>query len=102
MESYDWNRPYKNVSEMAAYVAIEKDCSAKFGPIVKAMELSNREYGDRYNRLCDTNNMRDPPSSHIHIMSGYLVVRKLGRTNQYETWMPDEVFHELYAEMKQK
>jgi hypothetical protein len=40
--------------------------------------------------------MKPPPGSHIHIMPGYLVVRKLGTPDQYETWMPDVVFEELY------
>ena len=40
--------------------------------------------------------MKPPPGSQIHIMPGYLVVRKLGTPDQYETWMPDQVFKELY------
>ncbi len=100
MESYDWDKPYKSITEMGEYVALQEDIAAKFGPIVRAMELSNREYGYRFERLCDANNMRSPPSSNIHIMSGYLVARKLGTRDQYETWMPDQVFQELYADKK--
>ena len=42
--------------------------------------------------------MKPPPGSHIHIMPGYLVVRKIGTPQQYETWTPDSVFDELYEE----
>lgn len=100
MESYDWNKPYKSVTEMIEYVALQEDISARFGRVVRAMELSNREYGYRFERFCDANNMKSPPSSNIHITSGYLVVRNLGRRNQYETWIPHEVFQELYTEKK--
>ena len=62
------------------------------------MELSNREYLRRFNRLAKTNNMKPPPSSHIHIMTGYLAIRKLGSPQQYETWIPNEAFEEMYKE----
>jgi hypothetical protein len=29
-------------------------------------------------------------------MMGHLVVRRLGTSGQYETWMPSDVFEELY------
>jgi len=47
-------------------------------------------------RFNSSRKMQPPPSSHIHIHLGYLVVRKLGTPDQYETWMPDLVFDELY------
>jgi hypothetical protein len=33
-------------------------------------------------------------------MLGYLVVRKLGTPDQYETWMPGKVFEELYEKQR--
>ena len=30
-------------------------------------------------------------------MPGYLVVRRIGTAGQYETWMPDQIFEELYV-----
>jgi len=46
--------------------------------------------------LSGSSDHHGPPSSHRHIYLGYLVVRKLGTPDQYETWMPDLVFDELY------
>lgn len=93
---HDFNRPYQDVDSMNAFLAIQKHIAAKFGQTIKAMELSNREYQQRYDRMAKSNNMRPPPGSSFHIMSGFLVVRRLGSPDQYETWMPNIVFEELY------
>jgi len=81
---------------MESFTALPKDVALKYGKTVKAMQLSNREYKHRFSRLAGQNNMKPPPGSEIHIMPGYLVVRKLGSPEQYETWMPDHVFEEIY------
>jgi hypothetical protein len=81
---------------MELFRAVDEDEARRFGEKVRAMELSNREYQQRFNRLGEDNNMKPPPSSAIHIMMGHLVVRRLGRKNQYETWMPSDVFEEIY------
>jgi len=96
MIDYDPNRPYLDLDSMEFFTALRKDVAMKYGKTVKAMELSNREYERRFNRLAGKHNMMPPPGSHIHIMLGYLVVRRLGSPKQYETWMPDDVFEELY------
>lgn len=96
MVKYDINRPFIETATMESFTARQKDVARRFGKTVKAMELSNREYKYRFQKLARANNMKPPPSSFIHIMSGYLVVRKLGWPGQYETWMPDDVFEELY------
>jgi len=57
--------------------------------------LSNIEYKIRFGRFQRENNMKPPPSCG-RIFSGYLVVRNLGTPFQYETWMPEDVFEELY------
>ena len=97
MDILDWKeRPFVTIEQMAAYSARDPDTARKYGTVVKAAEISNRDYGYRYNRFSSSRTMQPPPSSHIHIHLGYLVVRKLGTPDQYETSMPDHVFEELY------
>ncbi len=93
---HDFNRPFREQSTMETFRAIDKRDARRFGAKVKAMEITNREYAQRYSRFAEMNNMRNPPSSSIHIMMGRLVVRRLGTSAQYETWMPSDVFEELY------
>jgi hypothetical protein len=94
---HDYDRPFREVSAMECFTARDKNDARKFGRYVKALEITNLEYSSRFNRFAEQNNMKPPPSSNIHIMSGYLVVRRLGTPEQYETWMPDGVFDELYS-----
>lgn len=94
---HDFNRPFVAVAEMENYFALQNEIAVRYGRIVKAVQISNREYRHRHIKLSATQNMMDPPGSEIHICSGYLVVRKLGTTEQYETWMPDDAFGEMYA-----
>ena len=101
MSYFDPNRPYRDHASMDCFDARHQDIARKFGKRVKAMVLSNREYKYRFDRLADKLSMKPPPSSVIHIMLGYLVVRKLGTPHQYETWMPDDVFEELYVQPPQ-
>ena len=95
MTESDFNDPYLDLDSMGVFTAIQPSDARKYGTTVRAFALSNREYQHRFNQLGKKNNMR-PPSSNIHIMPGYLVVRRLGTATQYETWMPDQVFDELY------
>lgn len=97
MDILDWKeRPFIPLEQMALYSARDRDTARKYGPTVKAAEISNRDYGYRYSRFSSSRTMRSPPSSHMHIYLGYLVVRKLGTPDQYETWMPSHAFDELY------
>lgn len=97
MDILDWKeRPYVTLEHMANYSPLDNDTARKYGAVVKAAEISNRDYGYRYQKLNTSQAMQSPPSSHMHIHLGYLVVRKLGTPQQYETWMPDHVFDELY------
>jgi hypothetical protein len=66
-----------------------------YGSKVKAAKISNVDYNMRYGKFHTNVSMKPPPSCGI-IFMGYVVVRKLGRPDQYETWMPDDVFEELY------
>lgn len=95
---HDFDRPFRDQSSMQTFRATNKQDARRFGPIVKAMTITNREYSHRYSRLAKQNNMKDPPSSATHIMVGHLVVRRLGTDRQYETWMPSDVFEEIYEE----
>lgn len=81
---------------MERFKAIRASDARRFGKVVMAFPLSNRQYARRFSRLGKDNNMKPPPGSRIHVMPGYLVVRKVGAPSQYETWMPDHVFEEMY------
>lgn len=98
MSGYDFNRPMISVDSMDKYVAIDKDAAKGYGKIVKATDLTNVEYKTRFGRLRDEQRMKNPPSC-LRFFPGYLVVRNLGRKNQYETWMPEMVFEELYKKI---
>jgi hypothetical protein len=95
MSDYDYNKPFTDIEDMDTYFTSDKVISRRYGKAVKAMKLSNKEYKFRYNKF-GANNMKPPPSSN-RIFSGYLVVRKLGTSDQYETWMPCVVFDEMYS-----
>ena len=96
MLEHDFDRPFTAHAAMQRYTARDQQTAQRYGKAVKALTITNREYQQRYDKLADQNAMKPPPSSHIHIMMGYLVVRKLGTRQQYETWMPCDVFEELY------
>lgn len=97
MDIFNWEeRPFVSLEQMGSYSARDRETARKYGSVVKAAEITNRDYGYRYNKFSSTRAMKPPPSSHIHIYLGYLVVRKLGTPAQYETWMPEFVFDELY------
>jgi hypothetical protein len=97
MDILDWKeRPFVSLEDMALYSARDSDTAKKYGTTVKAAEISNRDYGYRYSKFSSSRTMQPPPSSHIHIYLGYLVVRNLGTSKQYETWMPGHLFEELY------
>lgn len=100
MDILGWEeRPFVSLEQMREYSARDQITARKYGSIVKAAEISNRDYKYRYNKHSSRRSMRPPPSSNMHIVLGFLVVRKLGTSEQYETWMPDHVFDELYEEI---
>lgn len=94
--AYDFNRPLIDRSALPLYVAVDSDVASDYGSKVRAVEMSNAEYDVRYKKNAATSRMKPPPSHH-RIFPGYLVVRKLGTTEEYETWMPDHVFEDLYS-----
>lgn len=100
MSDHDFTRPFLDLNSMDLFTAIRPEDARRFGRTVRAFDLSNREYRHRFKELGAKNNMKPPPSSSIHIMAGYLVVRNLGTARQYETWMPSDVFEELYEKKK--
>lgn len=97
MSGYDFERPYSDASTFPEYISIDEDTSVRFGKVVRAEAMSNAEYDIRYQRLSSVRQMRRPPS-HSRIFPGYVVVRKPGAKDEYETWMPDHVFEEIYRE----
>lgn len=97
MNVLNWKeRPFVALEDMGEYVARDTETAKKYGSTVKAAEISNRDYKYRYQKFNSERTMRPPPSSHIHIHLGHLVVRNLGTSRQYETWMPSDVFREIY------
>jgi hypothetical protein len=96
MSGYDYDRPFVSQKALREYKAVDAIAAARYGKTVKATILSNIDYKTRFGRLQRENNMKPPPRC-VRIFSGYLVVRKLGTPLQYETWMPDDVFEELYG-----
>lgn len=99
MIDYHPERPYLGMDAMERFTALSKSIAMRYGKAVKARPLSNREYQRRFDKLGPQNNMMPPPGSAVHIMPGYLVVRNLGTSRQYETWMPDHVFEEIYKQV---
>ena len=93
---YDFSKKFMDVNAMDDYIFIDPEASKKYGPKVKAMALSNREYQHRFDKLSSSRTMKPPPSSG-RIFLGYLVVRNFGKSNQYETWMPDHGFDDVYV-----
>lgn len=73
---YDFSKKFMDVSAMDDYVSIYPEVSRKYGPTVKPIPLSNREYQHRFDKLRASQTMRIPPSSG-RIFSGYLVVINL-------------------------
>ena len=96
MTTYDYERPFVDAESIPLYEAVDAGVSARYGRRVRATKLSNIEYKIRFDRLHRTNNMKVPPGTG-RIFGGYLVVRKLGSVHQYETWIPEDAFEEIYT-----
>ena len=95
MTGYDFQRPYVDASTLPLYIAIDPEVSSRYGRTVRASQMSNSECNTRYVRMSKSNNMKAPPS-HGRIFGGFLVIRKLGTSEQYETWIPDITFDKIY------
>lgn len=93
---FDFDHPLIDSSALPRFEARDAEAFKNYGLQVLAVEMTNSQYDQRYQRLGKVHNMRPPPSHH-RIFPGYLVVRRPGHPDQYETWMPDHVFDELYA-----
>ena len=92
---YDFTKKFMDKFAMKEYRAKDSAIGKKYGPVVRAIELSNREYQHRYDRLNTSRNMKAPPISG-RIFPGYLVVRNFGTPEEYETWIPDGGFEESH------
>lgn len=84
---------------MDIYETSDRDIIKRYGKRVRAIEMTNREYGHRYSKLHDSRKMKSPPSSG-RIFPGVFVVRNLDTDSEYETWMPDDVFDEIYSKVE--
>lgn len=93
---YDYNRPFIERKKLEKHVAIDKTVARRYGAIVLATELSNVEYKIRFGRFHNDRKMKPPPGTG-RIFPGYLVVRKLGTAAEYETWIPDHAFDDIYS-----
>lgn len=95
MAGYDFERPIKADNSLILYVAVDVEVAKSYGKYVKATDLTNSEYDVRFNKLRHKNKMKPPPSCG-RIFPGYLVIRNLDTPSQYETWIPDHVFEDIY------
>lgn len=93
---YDFDRPFVDSAQLPTYVATDIEEARLYGKIVRAIEMSNAEYSARYRKLFTDRTMKPAPS-HNRIFPGYLVVRKIDTRHEYETWIPDHVFEEIYV-----
>jgi hypothetical protein len=97
MAGYDFSRRFISVDELTRYVAVDRAEARRYGKYVKATALTNSEYKSRYNHSDNQKRMRPPPGAG-RIFPGYLVVRNLGKSSEYETWIPDHAFEEIYKD----
>lgn len=94
--AYDFDRPFVDSKQLPNYLATDIEEARLYGGTVRAVEMSNAEYSARFRKLSVDLTMKPPPS-HGRIFPGYLVVPKIGTKAEYETWMPDHVFEEIYV-----
>lgn len=95
MTGYDYERPYISTDQLTLYRATDPVLAQRYGKHVKATEMSNVEYKQRFERLSAKQSMKAPPSTG-RIFPGYLVIRHLDRADAYETWIPDMGFEDSY------
>lgn len=86
----------KMSSDMAVYVARNRDVARKHGKSVLAAPLSRNEFRDRFNGGKDSAQVDESQAPLAHPDTGYIVVRKLNTPDQYVMWMPAEVFARHY------
>jgi hypothetical protein len=94
--AHDFSRPFVDALQLPIYEALDMEEAREYGKTVRATAMSNVEYSERHKKFASSRTMMRVPSHH-RIFPGYLVVRKMGTKNEYETWMPDHVFEELYV-----
>ena len=93
---YDFSKTYMDKAAMDQYIATDGQVSKRYGRIIRAIPISNREYQHRYDKLSNSREMKPPPLSG-RIFPGYLTIRNLDSDSEYETWIPEEAFEEIYT-----
>ncbi|WP_020161261.1 hypothetical protein [Methylobacter marinus] len=91
-------RPFVTDADMTPYLACDRKTGTLYGKKVLAVQIANIDYKIRFNKSASSRKMQPPPSCG-RIFLGYLVIRKLGTPLEYETWMPEDVFEDLYRPM---
>lgn len=102
MTGYEHHKPFtrlKSTRTFMSFVAIDVDAIPDYGQHVRATELSNVDYTIRFDRFESRNSMNAPPDCK-NFTSGYLVIGKPGTRNQFEDWLPDHVFEQIYKKVK--
>lgn len=96
MSISNWEeRPRVTREKMTLFKARDRKTAQLYGSTVAAAEIANVDFKLRFAKYSHERKMSDPPSCG-RIFMGYLVVRRLNTPEEYETWMPDHVFDELY------
>ena len=62
MSGYDFNRPFVDASSLVDFRATDSEVASRYGKSVRATQMSNSEYAQRYTRMAQSNNMKAPPS----------------------------------------
>lgn len=100
MSFSNWEeRPWITRKQMNLYKARDRKTAQLYGATVAAAQIANVDFKTRHAKYANERKMSPPPSCG-RIFLGYLVVRRLDTPEEYETWMPDMVFDELYEPLE--
>ena len=100
MSFSNWQeRPWITREQMKLYKARDRRTAKLYGETVAAAQIANVDFKARHSKYANERKMSAPPSCG-RIFLGYLVVRQLDTTEEYETWMPEIVFDELYEPLE--
>lgn len=81
--------------QMQTFVGPKGGSQSPHGTTVLALEMSSADYDRRYTLLAARHCMKEP-RNYRGLHRGFLVVRNVGTTEVYETWMARHVFLRNY------